>query len=144
VQEWHAKPLHLRRVFLIMSRPRLHDDGFLAFLRQKPCCVCGSNERSDPAHIRIGFGAMGKKPDDRFCVPLCRAHHVEQGDDEKGFWLNRKGHELAAFEIAAKFYEEYGGTGGLPRRKKPVKPRKPKEQRAKITQRKNPWPKKPK
>src|SRR5436189_268351 len=54
-----------------MSRHRLHDDGFLAYLRTLPCC-CGCNRAapSEAAHIRIGFFAMGKKPDDCNAVPL--------------------------------------------------------------------------
>ena len=116
-----------------MPRPRLHDDGFLAFLRKLPCaCGCGRPSPSDPAHIRIGFFAMQKKPDDRFAVPLNRWCHDLQHGNEKEFWQSRG---MDPFEIAARLYAEYGGTGGKPKKKRAPKPRKPKAQRSKIKSR---------
>lgn len=124
-----------------MSRPRLFDPGFLAFLRTKPCCICGKVGETEACHIRIGFGAMGKKPDDKDATPMCAEHHRQQHSmNELLFW----GHyRLNAFEIAERLYAEYGGAGGKPRQKRDkIKPRKPKAQRAKIPQRKDrAWPK---
>ena len=116
-----------------MPRPRLHDDGFLAFLRKKPCCICGREGETEAAHIRIGFRAMAKKPDDQFATPLCRAHHREQHSmGEQDFWDKYKRNP---FYIADCFYNVYGGTGGKPKKKRAAKPRKPKSQRAKIKSR---------
>lgn len=116
-----------------VSRPRLHDDGYLAFLRTKPCCLCGTTGDTEACHIRIGFRALGKKPDDRFAVPMCSTHHREQHSmNESEFWAS---YRRDPFAIATTCYEFYGGDGGKPRKRKAVKPRKPKEQRAKIRSR---------
>lgn len=117
-----------------MSRPRLHDDGYLAFLRTKPCCICGRENETEACHIRIGFLALNKKPDDRFAVPMCGRHHrLQHSMSEQVFWI--AGAQRDPFGIAARLYEEYGGTGGKPRKRKAIKPRKPKAQRAKIRSR---------
>lgn len=125
-----------------MSRPRLHDDGFLAYLRARPCC-CGCNRAppSEAAHIRLGFFAMGKKPDDRDAVPLnAWCHRLapdSQHANEREFW-ERRG--VNPREIAASYYMAYGGSGGKPKVKRTkTKPRKPKNERQKIPSR--PFPK---
>lgn len=48
------------------------------------------------AHVRIGTdGALGKKPADRWCVPLCSFHHTDGGlkaqhvEGERSFWSKR-------------------------------------------------------
>ncbi len=119
-----------------VSRPRLHDDGFLQYLRKHPCCICrnGRVDGIEAAHIRIGFRALGKKPDDRFATPLCTYHHrLQHNMNEEQFWRE---YGEDPFAIAERLYAEYGGTGGKPRvKRKTVKPRKPKEQRAKIRSR---------
>lgn len=127
-----------------MSRPRLHDDGFLAHLRTLPCC-CGCNRAppSEAAHIRIGFFAMGKKPDDCNAVPLNAWCHREapnsQHAGEVAFW-ERRG--VNPYDIAGHLYRQYGGTGGHAKVKRTtIKPRLPKEKRAKIQSRGRPWPK---
>lgn len=114
-----------------MNRPRLHDDKYLAWLREQPCsCGCGLAAPSDPAHVRMGFRALGKKPDDIYCLPLNRECHRLQHEGEGQFWALR-GRD--PFEVAARYYAEFGGDGGAPRAKrKTVKPRKPKEQRARF------------
>lgn len=121
-----------------MSRQRLHDDKFLAFLRGRSCSACGRNPPCEAAHIRIGFGAMGKKPDDRFATPLCPGCHREQHSmNETTFWGV---HAKNPFDIAARLYAEYGGDGGHEKRPKKMKPRKPAHMRKKIRSR--PWPSK--
>ena len=79
---------------------------------------------------------MGKKPDDKNAVPLnawCHRHAKEsQHANEAIFWQSRN---LDPFAIAARLYAEYGGNGGKPKKKRAAKPRKPKEQRAKIKSR---------
>lgn len=99
-----------------MSRPRLRDGGFLRFLRARSCAVCGRAPPCEAAHIRIGFFAMGKKPDDKHATPLCQTCHREQHNmNESEFWKERG---LDPFMIAKKLYEEYGGRGGSPLKKK--------------------------
>jgi len=118
-----------------VSRPRLHDDKFLAFLRTKPCCVCGKEGETQACHIRIGFRALQKKPDDQRALPMCAKHHTEQhGMNEERFY---ESHGIEPFWVAHRLYWiEFGGDGGRPRQKrKTVKPRKPKSQRQKIRSR---------
>jgi hypothetical protein len=104
-----------------MARPRLHDDCFLEFLREQGCCCgCGRGPRSEAAHVRLGFRALGKKPDDRFCLPLHPECHRSQHEGEAKFWAARG---LDPFEIAARLYAEYGGNGGTARKKRERKPR---------------------
>lgn len=122
--------------------PRLHDDGFLQFLRTKPCCCgCGRAAPSEAAHIRIGLFAGAMKPHDRDALPLNAWCHRLAPDaqhaDEKGFWARRG---VDPFELAARYYAEYGGDGGHAKVKRTkVKPRRPKEKRANIPSR--PFPK---
>jgi hypothetical protein len=117
-----------------MSRPRLYDDKFLAFLRTKPCCICGKEGETQACHVRIGFLALGKKPDDRDAVPMCANHHrLQHSMNETEFWQTVG---IAPFVIAERLYAEFGGDGGRPRvKRKTVKPRKPKSQRQKIRSR---------
>lgn len=123
---------------LRQRQPRLFDPGFLAFLRTKPCsCGCGRAPKSEAAHIRIGLLAAGMKPHDKHAVPLnAWCHRLapdSQHADERGFWEKRG---LDPFDIAAKLYAEYGGTGGAPKKRRTIsKPRRPKEKRAKIQSR---------
>lgn len=63
---------------------RIESSGFLAFVRQKPCCVCSAPAPSDPHHF--GSRGIGRKTDDLRCVPLCRKHHDEFHD--KGLVLS--------------------------------------------------------
>lgn len=115
------------------KQPRLYDRGFLTFLKGKPCCICGAVGMTDPCHIRIGLFAKGMKPHDKHSTPMCRFHHDEQHSmNESEFWQT---HGLDPFDIAAKFYAEYGGTGGKPKPRTIIKPRLPKEARAKIKSR---------
>lgn len=127
-----------------MSRPRLHDDGYLAHLRNLPCC-CGCNRAppSEAAHIRIGFLTMGKKPDDCNALPLNAWCHREAPDsqhaNERAFW-ERRG--VNPYDLAADIYRAYGGDGGKPKiSRTKTKPRRPKETRQKIPSRKAAWPK---
>lgn len=117
--------------------PRLLDPGYLAFLRTKPCCVCGSHANVEAAHIRIGLTGMARKPDDAKATPLCAWHHRESPQaqhnmGEADFWER---HDLNPFAIAEKLYGEYGGTGGKPRAARKIKPRPPREKRQKIRSR---------
>lgn len=104
-----------------MARPRLHDDGYLRYLSTLPCCICSKEGETQACHVKIGHFGMQKKPDDRFCVPMCFRHHAEQhSQNEAKFWAARG---LDPFEIAARLYAEYGGTGGVAKKKRERKPR---------------------
>jgi hypothetical protein len=51
----------------------------LAFIRQLPCVACGKAAPSEAAHVRTGTdGGIGRKPGDRYAVPLCPPCHAEQ------------------------------------------------------------------
>lgn len=121
--------------------PRLHDPGFLRFLRTKPCCICGAP--AEAAHIRIGLFAGAMKPHDKHATPLCPRHHRDGPESQHAFgneaeWWKR--HDKDPFVIAARLYAEYGGTGGKPRKRRTtIRPRLPKEKRVKIPSR--PFPK---
>lgn len=128
---------------MTQRRPRLYDPGYLAFLRTKPCCACGRAAPSEAAHIRMTrldidkpITGMQRKPDDKYAVPLCSWCHREGPEsqhnvgDESQFWA---WYEIDPFELAAKLYDEYGGTGGKPRKASTtIKPRIPKHLRQKI------------
>jgi hypothetical protein len=51
-----------------------------AWVRRHRCSVPGCRARPiECAHIRCGTdGGLGLKPSDKWCVSLCRDHHLEQ------------------------------------------------------------------
>lgn len=127
-------------------QPRLFDEGYLAWLRQQPCvCGCGSPPPSDAAHLRAGsvlhdkpITGMGRKPDDRWALPLKHEHHMAQhafGDEVLWF----AAHGIDPFKLATRLYKQYGGTGGTARGPRKLKPRKPRKDRTKIKSRPNQW-----
>ncbi|MBR1193206.1 DUF968 domain-containing protein [Bradyrhizobium sp. AUGA SZCCT0160] len=127
--------------------PRQRDEKHLAFVRAKPCCVCGSARNVEAAHIRMACPARGKpptgmqeKPDDRWSTPLCNYHHqsgimAQHKIGEQAFWFEVHGRN--PFDIAERLWIE---SGGAERALKPklvlrvvrTAPRKPPEQRRKI------------
>jgi len=152
-----TKPGDLRQ-----REPRVHDEGFLAFVRKQPCCVSGAI-KVDAAHIRMACPERGKrasglheKPDDRWCVPLSRAEHMNQhaqGSEpaltERAYWT-RVG--VDPFEVAERLYAEY--RAGKPERetpprksrkprtiKRPAGPKRKIGGRASFPKRKTVWPK---
>jgi hypothetical protein len=83
----------------MFRRPRKEDPKHLARIRQLPCAVCpGENiTATEAAHVRsscLKYGkrgtGMGQKPDDKWTVPLCSAHHTGPGGqhsmNEMEFW----------------------------------------------------------
>jgi hypothetical protein len=119
--------------------PRLHDAGYLAWLRLRPCVICG-NPRCDAAHIRSGSPEHGKpptgmaeKPSDCWAVNLCRSCHNKQHGENELVWWAAQG--INPFELAVKLYKKYGGSGGKPLAPRKVKPRKPPHLRHKIQSR---------
>lgn len=72
------------------------DADYKGHIRQLPCLHCGM-EPSEAAHVRMASAAfgkasgLGKKPADKFCVPLCSEHHrlgrdAQHNRGEKEFW----------------------------------------------------------
>lgn len=124
-------------------QPRLLDPGYLAWLRQQNC-ICGCNEAPpcDAAHLRAGslkynkpMTGMGRKPDDKWALPLKHSHHMRQHahGDELGWW---SAHGVGdPFRLCQRYYAAYGGSGGVERKRRMVKPRRPKEQRTPIKSR---------
>lgn len=66
----------------------------------EPCAVQDDNcaGRVEAAHVRMGnLAGMGKKPHDKWCVPLCQFHHdarvggklSQHGRGEISFWGER-------------------------------------------------------
>lgn len=92
---------------LRQRQPRQRDESRLAWLRTQPCVICGDNTSSEAAHIRTGNLEVGKehtgmaqKPDDKWTVSLCNAHHRQQHTmNEMAFWAKYK---LNPFTIAIK------------------------------------------
>ncbi len=74
----------------------------LRFVRSHACCVCGSMEDIEAAHVRGGTGGgMGMKPSDRWCISLCRDHHAEQHLIGEISFAHK--HVLAPRELAEEF-----------------------------------------
>ena len=100
-------------------QPRERDPGYLAFLRRLPCVVgpikgdcCGG--RTDPAHIRFADPKAGRrnpglsaKPDDKWCLPVCRFHHEAQHayGNEAEWWAVEVGADPT--DLARAFYAAY-------------------------------------
>ena len=78
-------------------RPRIKNEGHLAFIRQLPCVCCGNNLETEAAHIRMSAPWYGKrstggqeKPSDYWTIPLCGRHHREQhAMNERDFWKSQ-------------------------------------------------------
>ncbi len=121
--------------------PRLLDPGYLAWLRMQPCACGCARTPCDPAHVRSGalkykpLTGLGRKPDDRWAVPLHHGCHMRQHahGDELGWWYDHGVYDV--FALCKRYYATYGGTGGKPQARKIVKPRKPKSERARIQSR---------
>jgi hypothetical protein len=81
---------------LRQRRPRIAEPAYLAWLRQQACaCGCGSPPPSDAAHLRASslkydkdFTGGGRKPDDKWAMPLNHACHMRQHayGSEVGWW----------------------------------------------------------
>jgi hypothetical protein len=77
-------------------QPRQHDDDYLNFIRSQRCCLCGTNQGVEAAHLRIGSIGDGKpstgmqeKSSDRWSLPLCKRHHdMQHAMNETEFWAS--------------------------------------------------------
>lgn len=91
--------------------PREECPAFLAFVRRKPCCVCGAPPPSHAAHVRFSDAAtgnenpgVGAKSHDRRAVPLCPDDHLDgpgaqhRVGSERKFWarVGKNPDEIAA------------------------------------------------
>lgn len=73
---------------------RVTDDAYLALIRKCPCLSCGEDHAGEAAHVRVSSAAfhkrstgMSRKPDDRWTLPLCHTHHMQQHQvGELTFW----------------------------------------------------------
>jgi hypothetical protein len=81
---------------MLKKHPRLRDEKYLAWIREQPCCLCG--RPAEAAHLRVGsinhgkgIGAFGMKSSDKWALPLCRLHHIEQhaAGNELEWWSKR-------------------------------------------------------
>lgn len=78
-----------RKVGKIVKREK--DESHLALIRQLPCIKCGKSP-CDAAHVRMASAVHGKapgivRPDDKWALPLCHEHHMEQHrEGENEFW----------------------------------------------------------
>lgn len=113
-----ARPRPTRSPDKRQRQPRERDPGFLAFIRRQPCCAgpAGCSGAIEAAHLRFASAARGKpltgmqtKPDDRYAVPLCVAHHragpdAQHSHGESAWWAMRG---LDPLEIADRLFAEY-------------------------------------
>ena len=77
--------------------PRERDEAHLEAIRQCPCLACGIDPAGEAAHIRMTRpgkpnAGVGRKPDDRWAVPLCRDCHrdgptAQHRVGEEAFWI---------------------------------------------------------
>jgi hypothetical protein len=94
-------------------RPRANDgdrdESYLKDIRNCPCLHCGMEGFSEAAHVRMASGyhrkasGMGKKPEDRWCLPLCAEAHrlardAQHNRSEREFWNDLGINPLAACE----------------------------------------------
>ena len=67
------RPPRLRAVY----RGPARDDEYKRYIRQQPCCACGSMP-AEAAHTGRD-GGMSMKASDYSCVPLCHCCHTAGG-----------------------------------------------------------------
>jgi hypothetical protein len=68
--------------------PPQQDPDYLAWIRTRPCCVCGEDTTVEAHHPRIGVG-MAQKASDKWALPLCGRHHREvQAQGDRVFWAS--------------------------------------------------------
>ncbi len=84
------------------------DPKYRAYIRQHPCCACGSEHRIEAAHI--GPHGISQKASDYDCVPLCFRCH--QGGSVSLHWIGRKRFEglrrISFQAVIARMNEAYG------------------------------------
>jgi hypothetical protein len=70
---------------------RFRSQRHLRHIRSHACVMCDAEAPIEAAHVRIaGTCGMGQKPDDFYCVALCRDCHQKQHTiGERTFWHGR-------------------------------------------------------
>jgi hypothetical protein len=72
-----SKEPGIRRGPLAAKTIRLRDSDHRKFVATQPSLVCGHTP-ADAHHLRFAQpGALGRKVNDEFTVPVCRVHHRE-------------------------------------------------------------------
>jgi hypothetical protein len=75
------------------------DEKYLEMIRELRCVICGSPRHVDAAHIRYADAAackpitgMGIRPDDKWALPICHSHHMQQHDRgaERVWWKEKR------------------------------------------------------
>jgi len=100
---------------LRQRQPRQTDNGYLRWLRTQRCaCGCNQPPPCDAAHLRAAshkhakpMTGMGRKPDDRWALPLKHAHHLRQhayGNEVE--WWSLQG-VSDPFELCRQYYFRY-------------------------------------
>jgi hypothetical protein len=107
----------LKRAELPQPRgTRTHGDAddYLGLVRLLPCLYCGVEPAGEAAHVNFSsseFGrtnSFGKRPHDRFALPLCRddhqnARHAQHKGNEEAFWLALG---ISPYLTAKRLYEQ--------------------------------------
>lgn len=90
----------LKRAFEKTKRLKLkagdeRDALYLGMIRTMPCLKCTLEPCREAAHVRRQSaahgkrGGIGKKPADKWALPLCNEHHIEQhAIGELKFWYD--------------------------------------------------------
>jgi len=89
-----AEPVPTRRL------RRVRDPAHLAYVRAKPCLVCG-RRAAEAHHLRfVQPRGLGLKPSDEWAVPLCTRHHraLHAYGDERAWWAAQRIDAVAAAE----------------------------------------------
>jgi hypothetical protein len=95
---------------------RADDPDYLAMVRQMPCLYCGVEPCGEAAHVKYSsatFGrliALGRRPHDRYAVPLCRddhlnARHAQHKGNEAAFW---EALSISPYLVAERLYAQRG------------------------------------
>ncbi len=94
---------------------REEEPDHLDWIRTLPCLVCGAQNRSEAAHIRMSDRRAGKrdtgkqeKPSDCWAVPLCAHCHrtapvAQHSMGERDFWDSPMGGKAIDVVVVAAF-----------------------------------------
>ena len=92
------------------------EPDYRALVQQLPCLYCGVEPCGECCHVKYSsseFGrtnSLGRRPHDRFTVPLCRddhlnARHAQHKGSEEAFWL---GLGIEPYFVAKHLWEQRG------------------------------------
>lgn len=90
-------------------RSRYRSPVYLAFVRARPCCSCGTAGPSDPHHD--GERGVGQKADDYACVPLCRRCHKTVTDTNALPGLDRAETQLLVLRTQVALLSDWAADG---------------------------------